>query len=120
MQIEILSYCLIRKKRTCTGNRAFKGNYIKSGGNFADNINGNVTKHGFSIFFPPGVAVFAASKMLERVSKLVMRIRDNFDKYLDSNEKKPGFFNNWALPALVFIVLVALGFYTYLITPGGY
>jgi hypothetical protein len=50
----------------------------------------------------------------------VMKKANNSNKYLNPNEKDRRLFNNWILPALIFIVMVAVGVHTYLVTVGGY
>jgi hypothetical protein len=48
-----------------------------------------------------------------------MEIGDDSDKYLDFYEKSWSFLVNWLIPAMIFIVLIAIGLHSYFITIGG-
>lgn len=48
-----------------------------------------------------------------------MKIGDDSDKYLDFHEEGLEFLFNWIIPAMIFIVLTAIGFHTYFIAVGG-
>ena len=42
------------------------------------------------------------------------------DNYLNSKKEDKSFFGTWVLPALIFIVMVAIGVHTYLVAVGSY
>ena len=49
-----------------------------------------------------------------------MKIMDGSDKHSDPQGKGWKILYNWILPALIFIVLIAVGVHTYFITVGKY
>jgi len=67
----------------------------------------------FHLFSSPGVT-FGVTFLCHP-----KEVKVDSDKYLDFHEEGLEFLFNWIIPALIFIVLIVIGFHTYFITVGG-